>query len=65
MAFHESVFVLGAGQSSDSSEAPNSNCPCAKHPGPLLPSFVRDHFYCESGNTGAYSFTTYYTSLIE
>ena len=40
-----------------------SNCPCAKYPGKMPPSFVRDYFYCESGNTaGSLSPTTYYTS---
>ena len=29
-------------------------CPCAKYPGPAPPSFVGDHYYCESGNTGTF-----------
>ena len=56
------IWSFGAGQSSDSDQLPNFYCPCAKHPGPLPPSFARDHFYCESGNTGTRSYTTYYTS---
>ena len=31
------------------------NCPCAVHPGPDPPSFVGQHYYCESGNTGRYT----------
>ena len=27
----------------------SSNCPCSKSPGRLLPSFVHDNYYCESG----------------
>ena len=34
---------------SDKSNQPNFNCPCAKFPGPLPPSFVHDYYYCESG----------------
>ena len=43
---------------SDDYNYPNLNCPCAKYPGPALPSFVGDHYYCESGNTGTYDHTT-------
>lgn len=31
------------------------NCPCAVHPGPDPPSFVGEHYYCESGNVGRYT----------
>ena len=27
-----------------------ANCPCATHPGPYPPAFVRNDYYCESGN---------------
>ena len=56
------IWSFGAGQSDDSSQFPGNYCPCAKHRGPLPPSFARDHFYCESGDTGSYSLTAYYTS---
>ena len=32
---------------------PSNNCPCAKYPG-KKPSFVGNHYYCESGNAGYY-----------
>ena len=32
----------------------NGNCPCAAAAGTQPPSFVQDHYYCESGNVGAY-----------
>ena len=31
------------------------NCPCAVHPGPDPPTFVGQHYYCESGNVGRYT----------
>ena len=37
-----------------------SACPCAAIPGRSPPSFVREHYYCESGNTGTYE-DVYYT----
>ena len=27
-----------------------ANCPCAKHPGPNPPTYVGNHYYCESGS---------------
>lgn len=38
------------------------NCPCAKYPGPDPPSFVEDHYYCESGNVGRFTTGRYYIS---
>ena len=32
-------------------------CPCAGVPGSIPPSFVGEHYYCESGNTGPYKDT--------
>ena len=55
------IWSFGTGQSDDNSQS-HVNCPCAKSRGPLPPSFARDHFYCESGDTGSYSYTAYYTS---
>ncbi|XP_065913690.1 uncharacterized protein [Dysidea avara] len=37
------------------------NCPCAKYPGPDPPSFVHDHYYCESGNNGSSNPNKLYT----
>ena len=47
------VWTYAVGVSDDGNKSAY-NCPCAKYPGPAPPSFVRDHYYCESGNTGAY-----------
>jgi len=39
------------------------NCPCATHPGPPPPAFVRnDHHYCESGDVRRFELTPYYLS---
>ena len=35
-----------------SDDNPGNLCPCAAVPGPVPPSFVGEHYYCESGNTG-------------
>ena len=43
---------------SDDYNYPTYNCPCAKYPGPAPPSFVGDHYYCESGNNGRFDHTT-------
>ena len=37
-------------------------CPCGDDSGPNPPSFVGDHYYCESGDVGGDSASTYYTS---
>ena len=37
------------------------NCPCARYPGTAPPSFVEEHYYCESGNTGRFDVSEYYT----
>ena len=39
---------------SDDVNHPDWNCPCAKYPGPAPPSFVGDHYYCESGRAGQF-----------
>ena len=48
-----------AGGLSDDGNYPSNNCPCAKVRGPAPPSFVGDHYYCKSGNTGPYEFVLY------
>ena len=47
---------------SDDYNYPSYNCPCAKHPGPSPPAFVENNYYCESGKTGTYDFTSLYTN---
>ena len=37
------------------------NCPCARNRGIAPLSFVGEHFYCESGNTGGFVHSQYHT----
>lgn len=53
------VWTYAAGLS-DNGEYPCCNCPCAKYPGPLPPTFVQEHYYCESGNTESAVASTFY-----
>ena len=53
---HIWTYAIG---NSDRSNTQN-NCPCSKFPGTLPPSFVRDHYYCESGTV--YTSSGYFTS---
>ena len=54
------VWTYAIGHSYDGNY-PNNNCPCSIYPGPNPPSFVGDHYYCESGNGNVAISTTYYT----
>ena len=59
---HVWTYAIGR---SDSEINPNSNmyfCPCANIKGPNPPSFVSDHYYCESGDTGSPDVAAYYTT---
>jgi len=49
------VWTYAAGLSDDFDNS-TSNCPCAAFPGPPPPSFVGEHFYCESGNLGTVNY---------
>ena len=53
------VWTYAAGISDDGNY-PKWNCPCAATPGPDLPSFLGNHYYCESGNTRDYSNNEYH-----
>jgi len=44
----------------DGIDFPGSVCPCAAFPGLAPPSFVGEHYYCESANTGEKE-NVYYT----
>jgi len=44
---HVWTYVAGY---SDHGNHPSLNCPCTVHPGPSPPSFVGEHYYCESGD---------------
>ena len=39
-----------------------TNCPCARYPGANPPSFVKSHYYCESGSVGNPGLTTFHES---
>ncbi|XP_065888599.1 uncharacterized protein [Dysidea avara] len=56
---HVWTYAVGL---SDDHNYPVYNCPCAKYPGPSPPAFVGNHYYCESGDTGAFSNSPYYTT---
>ena len=56
------VWTYASGASDDHAAYNDRNCPCAAEPGPDPPAFVGNHYYCESGNTGAYTSGEYYTS---
>ena len=53
------IWTYAVGLSDDYNYGGTNNCPCAKYPGPSPPSFVRDHYYCESGNTGVHENIVY------
>ena len=46
----------------DRDREPTHTCPCTLTPGPAPPSFVGDHYYCESGNSGGNSNDIHYTN---
>ena len=53
------LWTYAVGLSDDVDHSGYNNCPCAKFPGPSPPSFVGNHYYCESGNTGPYEYHFY------
>ncbi|XP_065896135.1 uncharacterized protein [Dysidea avara] len=53
---HVWTFAVGI---SDDQDNPGNVCPCAANPKSAPPSFVGEHYYCESGNTGPYEDTIY------
>lgn len=57
------VWTYAAGLS-DNGKYPCCNCPCAKYSGPLPPTFVQEHYYCESGNTENAIASTFYNNDI-
>ena len=56
------VWTYAVGLSDDHKISHSDNCPCAKHRGRVPPTFVGNHYYCESGNIGPYDLNTYYTN---
>ena len=56
------VWTYAVGLSDDGNYGSGAhNCPCAIHQGRAPPSFVGDHYYCESGNTGGFFNSQYHT----
>ena len=47
------VWTYAVGLSDNHDNRGCCNCPCATHPGPPPPDFVRNHYYCESGDVGS------------
>ena len=56
---HVWTYAIGI---SDSGSATVSYCPCASRQGADPPTFVSDHYYCESGDTGGDNERAYYTT---
>ena len=57
------IWSYAAGVSESYSGSQQLTCPCSLHGGAPAPSFVRDHYYCESGTTiDGYNAGAYYTS---
>ena len=54
------VWTYAAGLGDDFNFG-NNNCPCARFPRIAPPSFVGEHYYCESGNTGSFHYNQYHT----
>ena len=55
---HVWTYAIGISDSGSHS----TTCPCAADRGPSPPSFVGDHYYCESGDTGGDNKAKYYTT---
>ena len=54
------VWTYAVGLSGDSAQITVNDCPCVSGtPGAPAPSFVEDHYYCESGNVGDYEIVFY------
>ena len=56
------VWTYAIGSSDSDSVNAIRQCPCAAVRGPDPPSFVSDHYYCESGDVGDRNPDAYYTT---
>ena len=57
------IWSYAAGLSESYSRDQPATCPCSRHGGTRAPSFVHDHYYCESGSTiDGVNFGAYFTS---
>ena len=50
---HKYVWTYAVGLS-DNYDYECCNCPCVTHPGPPLPAFVVNDYYCEFGDVGTH-----------
>ena len=48
------IWTYAVGISEGGTDSRGLNCPCASFSGTNPPSFIGDHYYCESGNTGEF-----------
>ena len=55
------IWTYAVGISDDHNYNGINACPCARYPGRAPPSFVGEHYYCESGNTGRHDNNQYHT----
>ena len=59
---HKHVWTYAVGLSDNGNYGGGvHNCPCAIIQGRAPPSFIGDHYYCESGNTEAFDNSQYHT----
>ena len=56
------LWSLAIGWSTTANRLYSANCPCSKYPGRFPLSFVRNHFYCDSGSTQRPDISVYYTN---
>jgi len=57
------VWTYAAGVSNGrGNQRTNLNCPCSDFPGSPPPSFVGEHYYCESGSVGRFTHGIFYTN---
>ena len=57
------VWTYAAGLGDDFNNHDHSyccNCPCAVYPGPPPPAYVKNDYYCESGDVGSYDVNALY-----
>ena len=55
---HVWTYAVGVSNGRDH-PFPAHNCPCSDLPGTPPPAFVKDHYYCESGNVGIHKYLSF------
>jgi len=56
------VWSYIGGQTRDAANSHCCNCPCSSTPGPAVPIYLLNQYYCDSGNDGTYNTATYFTN---